>query len=214
MTLERISDDELDRFSERIRTLASELGASDDAAKAAQKSIERFSRNVGSGVVDVFEDLALKGKSAGDALRDVGLALSRTILSSALAPVGKALGDSVAGLALRVAPTLFFGGPGGASGELAGPVQRFARGGVVSSPAFFATPRGAIGVAGEAGPEAILPLTRGSDGRLGVASTGRAGAGSNVSVTINATDAESFRRSRAQIAAQLARALDRGGRSL
>jgi len=48
------------------------------------------------------------------------------------------------------------------------PPQGFARGGIVDRPTFF-TARGVpSGVAGEAGPEAILPLRRGPGGRLGV----------------------------------------------
>ena len=43
----------------------------------------------------------------------------------------------------------------------------FARGGVVNRPSVFPFSRG-IGLMGEAGPEAILPLRRGRDGRLGV----------------------------------------------
>lgn len=45
---------------------------------------------------------------------------------------------------------------------------------VVSSPTMFAFAKGA-GIMGEAGPEAIMPLTRGSDGKLGVKSTGGGG---------------------------------------
>lgn len=64
-------------------------------------------------------------------------------------------------------------------------VQLFAKGGVVAKPTFFRYANGgsfANGVMGEAGPEAILPLKRGSDGKLGV-STG--GGGSPVAVTVN-----------------------------
>ncbi|EBR4469591.1 phage tail tape measure protein [Salmonella enterica] len=45
---------------------------------------------------------------------------------------------------------------------------------VVSRPTFFAFARGA-GVMGEAGPEAILPLRRGADGKLGVVAAGVGG---------------------------------------
>lgn len=50
-------------------------------------------------------------------------------------------------------------------------IELFADGGIVNSPTMFNSSRG-IGVAGEAGPEAIMPLSRGSDGKLGVKSTG------------------------------------------
>ncbi|MEL4014394.1 phage tail tape measure protein [Dryocola clanedunensis] len=50
-------------------------------------------------------------------------------------------------------------------------------GGVVDSPTFFAFAKGA-GVMGEAGPEAIMPLTRASDGSLGVRSVNEGGTAS------------------------------------
>ena len=51
---------------------------------------------------------------------------------------------------------------------------------VVSSPTLFPFARG-VGLMGEAGPEAILPLKRGSDGKLGVS----AGGGGGVSIVVN-----------------------------
>jgi lambda family phage tail tape measure protein len=57
---------------------------------------------------------------------------------------------------------------------------------VVSSPTVFAFAKGA-GLMGEAGPEAILPLRRGSDGRLGVgAPAGTANGGIQINITVNA----------------------------
>ena len=44
----------------------------------------------------------------------------------------------------------------------------FARGGIVSQPTLFPFAKG-TGLMGEAGPEAIMPLKRGADGKLGVA---------------------------------------------
>ncbi|EBU7488642.1 TPA_asm: phage tail tape measure protein, partial [Salmonella enterica subsp. enterica serovar Typhimurium] len=47
-------------------------------------------------------------------------------------------------------------------------------GSIVNRPTFFAFARGAA-VMGEAGPEAILPLRRGTDGKLGVVAAGSGG---------------------------------------
>lgn len=72
-------------------------------------------------------------------------------------------------------------------------VVPFANGGIVNRPTLFPFARGGTfgtGVMGEAGPEAILPLKRGRDGRLGVAGGG--GGDINISVQVDAggTNAE------------------------
>ena len=59
----------------------------------------------------------------------------------------------------------------------------FAQGGVVSQPTIFPYAKGGIGLMGEAGPEAIMPLKRGSDGRLGVEAKYRGGGGTTVNYT-------------------------------
>ena len=60
----------------------------------------------------------------------------------------------------------------------------YAMGGVVSRPTLFKFAQGGAmrtGLMGEAGPEAIMPLSRGANGKLGVASTG----GGSTSVVVN-----------------------------
>ena len=79
--------------------------------------------------------------------------------------------------ALAMAVAKFFGFSRGASFDM-GNVQPFAAGAVFHSPHFFKFANGgalATGVLGEAGPEAIMPLRRGADGRLGVQVNGRSG---------------------------------------
>ena len=71
--------------------------------------------------------------------------------------------------------------------------------------------RGGTGLMGEAGPEAIMPLARGADGKLGV----RGGGGStNVTVNISTPDIQSFAQSQSQIAAMMQQAISRGSRNL
>jgi lambda family phage tail tape measure protein len=67
-------------------------------------------------------------------------------------------------------------------------VQMFANGGaftnsIVSTPTAFGMAGGRAGVMGEAGPEAIMPLTRTSSGKLGVLA---AGGGSGTAISISA----------------------------
>ena len=70
----------------------------------------------------------------------------------------------------------------------------FAMGGIVNKPTLFKFANGGagnLGLMGEAGPEAIIPLKRGSDGKLGVASDGGGGATTvNVSVDAKGTSVQ------------------------
>ncbi len=103
---------------------------------------------------------------------------------------------------------------GGAVFGLAGGLGKivpFADGGVVSAPSYFPL-GGNVGLMGEAGSEAILPLRRGPDGALGVAAAG--GGGTQIVFNVTATDAQSFQKSEAQISAMLARTAMRGQRNL
>jgi lambda family phage tail tape measure protein len=79
-----------------------------------------------------------------------------------------------------------FGGPMAANGMAFdyGGVRKYAAGGVVSSPTFFRY-GGGIGQMGEAGPEAIVPLKRMNNGRLGVEMHGGKGGGGDQNVTVN-----------------------------
>ena len=88
-------------------------------------------------------------------------------------------------------PTITGGGGGGAmakGGVYDAGLQTFAKGGmftnsVVDSPTLFKFAQG-TGLMGEAGPEAIMPLKRDSNGNLGVRSGG-GGGGGNVDVVVN-----------------------------
>jgi phage-related minor tail protein len=81
---------------------------------------------------------------------------------------------------------------------------------VIGTPSYFPLMDGGVGLAGEAGPEAIMPLQRGPDGRLGIAGQG----GNTIHVSIATPDVDSFRRSESYVTGQIARAVARGQRSL
>ena len=68
-------------------------------------------------------------------------------------------------------------------------IQKFARGGIVDKPTVFPFKNG-IGLMGEAGAEAILPLKRGKGGRLGVEGGGGGSTVVNVSVDASGTSVE------------------------
>jgi phage-related minor tail protein len=172
-------------------------------------------------MTSAFSQSANSGRQFDSVLRSLALRLSSMAVSQALRP----LTSGLFGGSNQMFGGLFGGDGGGGGGggggltsfgEFAaamGAIKPFAAGGVVGTPTYFPLSSGGLGLAGEAGPEAILPLTRGSDGRLGVASGGRA-APANITVQIMTPDAESFRRSEIYVTGQIARAVARGQRSL
>ncbi len=182
-----------------------ELGDMRDTMRGAQAQVEGLSRSLGRGLRRAFDGLVFDGARLSDALRMVGRSMANAAYGQAMRPVQNALGGAIAGMMGKILPFA----DGGAFSQ--GHVLPFARGGVVSGATPFAM-RGGLGVMGEAGPEAIMPLSRGPDGRLGVRAEG---GGRPVQVVINVStpDVEGFRRSRSQIAAEMARAIERGARN-
>ncbi len=173
------------------------------------REMDSLSRGFSGGLRRAFDGLVFDGMKLSDALRGVGKAISDTIYSIAMRPVTDAVGGALAqGIAGVMGAFMPFA-RGGAFSQ--GRVMPFANGGVVSSPVTFPM-RGGRGLMGEAGPEAIMPLARGADGRLGVQAAG-GGRAVNVVMNITTPDVQGFQRSQSQIAAQVGRALARGQRN-
>ncbi len=171
------------------------------------QDLQGLADGFGRAMTTAFRRSVVEGKRLEDVLKSLALGLSRRALSQALAPIGQGIGN-----ALSSALGGLLGARGFAKGGVVGAgITPFAAGGVIASPNFFPL-SGGLGVAGEAGPEAILPLSRGADGRLGV----KAGGGGAVNVTFNVTtpDAASFRRTETELSAMLARVVARGQRGL
>ena len=175
------------------------------------QSLSRSSESFGKSIVSAFSRGVVEGKRFEDVLRSVGRSMTDSLLKTALKPLQTGL-SSLLGAGIKSLAGLFggisFGGFGGGI-----PVAPFAEGGIVASPSYFPTGRG-LGLMGESGPEAIMPLSRGSDGKLGVSVGGEARRPVSVSVQIATPDVESFRRSEAQVSAAIARAVARGRRAL
>ena len=153
--------------------------------------------SVSSSLAKAFSGAVVSGKSFNETLLAVGASLARIAVGASIQPLAQGLtglvGQAFSGVSNGVTP--------------------FAEGGIVAQPTYFGN-GGSLGLMGERGAEAILPLSRGPDGRLGIAAQGQGGGGRAVNVTISTPDAESFRRSEAQVTGALARAVARGRRSL
>ena len=162
--------------------------------KADTSEVERelvkvsdLAKSFGSSMTGALKGAVVDGRELSDVLRSLALQLSTTVVNRATGPLTTFLEDAVSS------------------------VIPFAKGGVVSMPTRFPL-SGGTGLMGESGPEAIMPLKRGGDGRLGVAASG--GQPVQVTVNISTPDARSFVRSEGQVAAVLTRAVGRGARNL
>lgn len=185
-----------------------DLASATEPLKAAMRDLEGLADGFGRAMTTAFKRSVIDGKRLEDVLKSLALSLSGKALNAALAPIERGLSGLFSGLLGGL-----FGKLGFARGGVLGPgVTPFAQGGVVASPSYFPM-RGRVGLMGEAGPEAILPLARGPDGRLGVRAGG-GGSGVNVTFNVSTPDAGSFRRAEAELTAMLARAVARGQRGL
>lgn len=175
-----------DRFGDELRGELGDVGAEleriGDLAEGVSRSLSR-----------AFRGAVLDGKSLNNVLRDVARSFADIAIRAAFKPVGQLIDGAVGALFASTNPA----------------VRPFAKGGVIAAPSYFPI-QGGLGLAGEAGPEAVLPLRRGSDGSLGVAAQG--GGTVNMTMNITASDARSFVAAEAEVSAMLLRAVKRGTR--
>ncbi|MEM6478413.1 MAG: phage tail tape measure protein [Pseudomonadota bacterium] len=212
---------DFDALDAELASLETTLDGARVVTQAFGTEIERMKGSLASVSVDVgnletglntglrraFDGVVFKGMELSDAMRVLADSISKSVYNAAIKPVTQGFASTIAngigGL---------FGGSAFADGGAftGGKVMPFAKGGVISQATAFPM-RGGMGLMGEAGPEAIMPLTRGADGKLGVKAAG--GGTSNVTINVTTPDVAGFRRSQGQIAAQVNRALARGQRN-
>ena len=148
-----------------------------DTAKALDEMSEftkQFQRNVQDALGNTVRD-TLRGDmdSIGEMWRNLLIDMTSQGIAADLG--NRLFGDVAKGGSnggyFAALVSLFGFAKGGAFGP-GGNVMAFADGGVLTRATPFGMAGGRMGVAGEAGPEAVLPLRRGADGKLGVAGAG------------------------------------------
>jgi phage-related minor tail protein len=179
-----------------------------DSLSLKTKDLTASAGGFARAMTQAFSASATGGKQFDDVLKSLALRISDLAVRLAFKPLEKSLTSGITSLLSGLTGV---GGSATAKVEAAsGAIKPFAAGGVIGMPAYFPLVGGGVGLAGEAGPEAIMPLRRGPDGRLGVAASG----GNTIHVQIATPDLENFRRSESYITGQIARAVARGQRSL
>lgn len=152
------------------------------------KNMETAFKSVADSLEDTLLEALKKGKLDLSSFLDTltSAILQMMIIRPLLSGFGNMLG---------------FGGDKGSSGSRGGlaglfakggafsggRVKAFANGGLVDGPTFFPMSHNRTGLMGEAGPEAIMPLTKTKGGKLGISTDG---AGGNVTIIQNMTFAE------------------------
>ena len=127
-----------------------------------QEGAKMIATYIAIGIAKAFAGLASGGGGGGEVPGALGEATNTGLDTGA----GN-ISDMLSGLAAKGA---YFSG--GQADFAQNSIQPFATGGIVTRPTFFKYAKGGEmqnGLMGEAGPEAIMPLKRGADGKLGVA---------------------------------------------
>lgn len=142
-----------------------------DQAEAVQKAQEQWgflADAMGQATYDIISGTESIGRSVKKMVASIIADLTRLLAQKAIMQL---LGISDFGQAGSSIIGKLFGSAAG---------NAFGAGGVITGPTLHGMRGGGIGIAGEAGPEAIMPLARNAQGQLGVVS-----AGGGVQVVVN-----------------------------
>ena len=182
-----------------------------EEAKQQQEQLANFigdsMENAMMGIVDGTLSVKDAFKSmAADIIKE----LYRVLVVQEMVATAKEAMDAKGGFLKMAGSFLGFGGASANGNVFSGgsQVQAYANGGVVNGPTNFPMSGNKVGLMGEAGPEAIMPLKRGSNGKLGVQMEGGGGGGDviniNQSFNFQANGDDSVKKLIAQAAPKIA----------
>ena len=194
----RLSDEQRQAIEDDIKA---HQKLTDQLTKQAEEkaALEGFADTIAMGLVSPLRNALLSGDFSRVG-QQMFMNLSAAILDEmAIKPLVGAI------------KTAIIGASQADGGAWSGGVQRFAKGGVVGEPTTFGMAGNRIGLMGEAGPEAIMPLKRLPSGRLGIeAQGGGTTINDNRRITIQVKDDSGMRRTMRQMDRDTARRIDEG----
>ena len=210
---DEVADEELLINMEKMIQQLVNMGLGLDEAKDKAMQVKLSGEAMNDAFADSLGNIITGAESAKDAMKNLfQFILDEALKLAVLNPLKSMMGEMFGDLASVFGGIDTGGGAPNARGNAygdSGKLTTFASGGIVDSPTLF-NYAGGRGLMGEAGAEAIMPLKRDSKGNLGVSAEG-GGQGKVVNVTMNVVtkDADSFRRSQAQIQSDMRRASNR-----
>jgi hypothetical protein len=174
-------NDEMAKYKDLLDSGAISQETYERAAKKSKETLAKGSevanrmkdaaKDLGMTFQSAFEDAIIDGKKFSDVLVSLLQDIERIILRTAItAPLAEALSTGISGFFGSAHGNIFSGGN----------LIPFATGGLITRPSLFPMANGGVGLAGEAGTEAIMPLFRTSGGDLGVKSGNSGGVEINV----------------------------------
>lgn len=192
-------DDAYNKIKDHLRELADPvnqiIGAANALGDAFSNSFEGMitgAMTAKQALAGFFRDIAnyftkMATQMIADALRMAAIKLLQNLFSSVIGGftggginLGKNFASAGAGsTGISWANAVQFNRSAMGNVFAANGIVPYAMGGIVDRPTLFPFAKG-IGLMGEAGPEAIMPLKRGSDGKLGVA-----GGGGNTTINVS-----------------------------
>jgi hypothetical protein len=171
--IQKVGTAESKRHMAKIEAAAKEDAANRQELETLQKIKDRndevalsIATSFGSAITSIVDGT----KSVSDAFKDMARAIIAELYQIF---VVKQITGMIANVISPGAGDSYLLARGGVLNN--GQVVPYADGGVVGGPTYFPMAGGRTGLMGEAGPEAIMPLKRGKDGKLGVQAEGGAG---------------------------------------
>ena len=174
-----IDDDTANKQNKVLEGMKAALDDYQAKAKDVAGAVKDAMTNALQGMEDALVNFVMTGKLAfGDLARSIIADITRIAIRSAI----------ISPLTNWFEGIFKLNADGNAYKN--GEVQKFAYGGsIVNRPTMFPMKNG-MGLMGEAGAEAIMPLKRGNDGKLGVSAQGGGSSVVNVSVDAGGTAAQ------------------------
>jgi tape measure domain-containing protein len=181
------AESQMNKYREELEALSNPISMAVTGANAIGDAFGQAFQSIVTGSQSTQQALSNAFKAIGEAFIQMATEIiAKQIAMIVFQTILKALGGSSSFGFSGAGPAQLPGGAGFAQGFsmpslltnangnafAQNGIQPFAMGGIVTKPTFFKYADGGTfnnGVMGEAGPEAIMPLKRGADGKLGVA---------------------------------------------